>query len=92
MSLTDPQLKRLTEVLLRDLLEQGRAVLKGDRPQALACIEQTLREHFAAEQELDREARRLLEAHLAAAPAGIDRHKVLQMIRRRLADEKGFPL
>lgn len=44
---------------------------------------------------LDADAERLAEEHLRAAragAAGIDRHRVVQMIRTKLAEERGLPV
>ncbi len=92
MRLTEPQLRRFADALLSALLDRGGATLTGERGRALACIEEAFRADMAAERDLDREAQRLLEAHLAGAPADIDRQRLLQMIRKKLADEKGLTL
>jgi hypothetical protein len=50
-----------------------------------------LLENFQQEEELEREADRLAEEHIRKAP-GVDRHKVVQLIKQRLAEERRFVL
>jgi len=92
MRLDDRQTNRLAEHLLTALLERGAARLAGERSQAIQAIADVVRKNQAEEADLDREARRLLELHLAKAPAGIDAQKMLQMIKKKLAEERGVPL
>lgn len=92
MALSDPQLTQLAESLLTALLQRGGATLQAERSKALQCIMTVIRNSEAEEQALDREARKLLEAHLEAAPVGIDQQKLLTMIKRKLAEAKGIPL
>jgi len=89
---TDPQLQRISERLLDDLVAHGGAVLKGERRQTLARIVAVLRSNLAQEQSLDEDAKALLEAHLKQAPAGVDRQKLFLMIKKKLAEERGIPL
>lgn len=92
MRFTDAQLRRLAEALLDRLIQTGGVVLRTERSRVLARIESTVRANLVAEQAIDREAQRLLEAHLAVAPPGVDRQKLFIMIKKRLAEQKGFPL
>lgn len=92
MRFTDQQIRRLADHLLSALTERGGATLKAERGTVLARIEEIVRGNLAEEQDLDREARKLLEAHLQSAPAGVDRQKLLLMIKKKLAEERGFPL
>lgn len=48
-------------------------------------------ENFRQEEELEREAERLADEHIRKAP-GVDRHKVTQLIKQRLAEERRFVL
>jgi len=50
-----------------------------------------LLDNFRQEEELEKEAERLAEEHIRKAP-GVDRHKVLQLIKQRLAEERRFVL
>jgi hypothetical protein len=92
MRFSDEQIHRLSEALLSDLVGRGRARLKADRGRVLSRIEEIIRGNLAQEQDLDREARDMLEAHLKSAPPGIDRQKLFLMIKKKLAEERGIPL
>jgi hypothetical protein len=92
MRFSDEQIHRLAEALLSDLVGRGRARLKADRGRVLSRIEEIIRGNLAQEQDLDREARDMLEAHLKSAPPGIDRQKLFLMIKKKLAEERGIPL
>ncbi len=92
MRFSDDQIHRLAEALLSDLVGRGRARLKADRGKVLRRVEDIIRGNLAQEQDLDREARELLEAHLKNAPPGMDRQKLFLMIKKKLAEERGIPL
>ncbi len=87
MRFGEEQQQRLAESLLKSLVESGVAVLKADPEVVRDRIVAIMRQEVGRDQDLDREAERLLAAHLKAAPPGVDRQKLLQMIRKRLAEE-----
>jgi hypothetical protein len=92
MHFTDEQIRRLAGALLTDLLGRGGAQLKAERGLVQGRIEAIIRGNLAQEADLAREAQKLLEAHLRGAPAGIDQQRLLAMIKKKLADERGLPL
>lgn len=92
MRLDERQINRLAEQLLDALLLNGAARLTGDRGRAILAITEVVQRLRRQLAELDRDARSLLDKHLAAAPAGLDAQKVLQMIKKKLAEERGVPL
>ena len=78
--------------MLKALKEEGGATFKtGEIPLRTRITQVLLREEAVIE-DLDRQANVLLGEHLRAAPPGIDRQKMLLMIRNKLAKEKGIPL
>ncbi|NIQ94788.1 MAG: DUF507 family protein [Desulfuromonadales bacterium] len=92
MRLTDKQIDRIADSLLSALLKEGGATLKSQRGEVIARIGGVIRENLKREEALDREARTLLEAHLKNAGGDVDEHKLLVMIKKKLAEEKDFPL
>lgn len=92
MRFSEEQIHRLAAAVLSDLTGRGRARLKADRAEVLGRIEEIIRGNLAQEQDLEREARALLEAHLKKAPPGMDRQKLFVMIKKKLAEERGIPL
>lgn len=94
MKLTDSQVLRLAETILNDLCAQSLIQFRGERGGVLDIIVSTIRENQAAERALERDAELLLEKTLRAAGGGveIDRHKMLRMIKEKLARERRFIL
>lgn len=92
MRLNEEQLQRLADALLVALTTTGGATLKAERSVVLDRLAGIIRTELGREEDLDREARKLLAAHLKNAPPGVDERKLLQMIKQRLAAEKGIPL
>ncbi len=92
MRFTDEQIRRLADRLLTALVERGGSSLKADRQAVHARLAAIIRGNLTQEEDLDRDARELLEAHLQQAPAGIDRQKMFLMIKKKLAEERGIPL
>ena len=92
MRLTDNQIERVAAVLLKALTEQANATLKAPPGKVKDRIAAIIRANLAEEQALEVEAKRLLAAQLKNAPAGIDQHRLLQMIKKKLAEDRGIPL
>lgn len=92
MRFTDEQIRRLADRLLIALTEQGGIRLKTERGKVLVRVEGIIRANLGQEEDLDREARELMETHLKNAPPGMDRQKLFLMIKKKLAEEKGIPL
>lgn len=92
VKLNEVQLQRLSERLLADLIQQAGAKTKGEHGRIVTCMVATLKTNLEQEQSLEKDAMILLEAHLRQAPPGIDRQKLLLMIKKKLADERGVSL
>lgn len=94
MKLTDSQILRLAESILNDLTADSLIQFKGDRGGVLEIIVSTIRQDQTAERALEQEAERLLEKTLRATGdrGDIDRHKMLRMIKEKLARERRFIL
>lgn len=88
----EEQFLRIATRMLKALKEDGGATLKAGEIPLRAHIAQVLLREEAVVEELDRQAGVLLNEHLRAAPPGIDRQKMLLMIRKKLAKEQGVPL
>lgn len=92
MRLTDKQIHRLADGLLNALLDKGEGALKRERGQALSRIEAVILDNIRQEETIEKQARKLLEDHIKNAPAGVDQHRMLAMIKKKLAEDKDFPL
>ena len=94
MRLKDEQVNRLAERVLEALTAAGLITLKAERGKALDGIRKAIAADVKGEEDLEREAERLLEQTLRAmgGRTEIVRHKMLKMIKDRLAKEKGIVL
>ena len=94
MHLKDDQILRLAEKVLDDLVTAKLITLKKERGKLVQAIREALAADQKAEDTLERDAERLLEQSLAAmgGGAGIDRHKMLRMIKEKLAKERKIVL
>ncbi|ANA39135.1 hypothetical protein A2G06_00580 [Geobacter anodireducens] len=94
MRLKDEQIARLAERLLEGLTAAGLITLKAERSQVLDGIRRAVAADIKGEEDLDKEAERLLEQTLRSmgGGAGIDRHRMLRMIKDKLAKDRGMVL
>jgi hypothetical protein len=95
MHLKDEQIHRLAEKILNDLVAAGEVVLKAERGVIIAAMKSAIATDLQAEESLERDAERILKENLAALGRGaveIDRHKMLRMIKDRLAKERKIVL
>ncbi len=78
---------------MKTLSEKGLIRLRPDmiRKEAEEKVFAAFMANFRQEEELEKEAERLAEEHVQKAP-GVDRHKVTQLIKQRLAEERRFTL
>jgi hypothetical protein len=73
------------------LSEKDLVRLRTNRQSVIEKVAAALLDNFHQEEALTQEAERLAEAHLRTAQ-GLDRHKVIQLIKQRLAEERRFVL
>lgn len=94
MRLKDEQIARLAERLLEGLSTAGLVTLKAERGKVLDSIKRAVAADIKGEEDLEKEAERLLEQTLRSmgGGAGIDRHRMLKMIKDKLAKDRGVVL
>jgi hypothetical protein len=93
MHLKDEQIGRLAEKVLGDLERAGLVTQKQERGLSLAAIKGAISSDLKVEEALERDAEALLEQTLrSVAGDGIDRHKMLKMIKDKLAKERKIVL
>jgi|MudIll2142460700_1097286.scaffolds.fasta_scaffold1627899_1 hypothetical protein len=94
MRLKEDQINRLAERVLERLTAAGLITLKVERGKVLDGIRRAIAADVKGEQDLEQEAERLLEQTLRSMRGGadIDRHKMLKMIKDKLAKDKGIVL
>ncbi|KAF0220802.1 MAG: hypothetical protein FD174_799 [Geobacteraceae bacterium] len=94
MRLKEDQINRLAEKVLGDLTAAGLILLKKERGTVLAGIREAVTADIKAEEALERDAEALLEQTLRSmkGSADIDRHKMLRMIKEKLAKDRKIVL
>jgi DNA-binding transcriptional regulator YhcF (GntR family) len=93
MHLKDEQIGRLAEKVLGDLERSGLLTAKQGRGALLAAVKSAIAADLKVEEALERDAEALLEKTLRAMGGeGIDRHKMLRMIKEKLAKERKIVL
>lgn len=94
MRLKDEQVARLAERIMEDLTRGGLVALKKERGSALAAVKAAISTDIRDEETLERDAEKLLDQTLAGmgGGSGIDRHKMLRMIKEKLAKDRKIVL
>jgi hypothetical protein len=94
MHLKDEQIARLAEKVLGDLERGGLVTAKQGRGALLAAVKSAVAADLKVEEALERDAEALLEQTLRGIGGGdgIDRHKMLRMIKEKLAKERKIVL
>lgn len=95
MRLKDDQIHRLAEKVLNDLTTARQITMKKERGTILAAVKGAIAGDLKAEQDLERDAETLLEQNLRAlghGAADIDRHRMLKMIKEKLAKDRKIVL
>ncbi len=87
----EQEMRRIAAAVL-DRMEKGRlARITGPRAAVEGRIVAALRANMRAEEEIEAEAARFAETH-GRELVGMDRHRVLQLVKERIARERGFTL
>lgn len=91
MRYSEAECRAAAKALVSRLSDRGLVQLRTEQRQGIEKVVEALLDNFRREDELRHEAERLAEAHMPAGQV-VDRHKVVQMITRRLAEERNFVL
>lgn len=95
MRLKQEQIQRLAGKVYDDLSADGLLVTRSERAAIVEAISAVIAKNFAAEQNLERDAERLLDETIAGMGRGaadIDRRRMLKMIKEKLAKERKMVL
>ncbi len=90
MRLKEDQITRLADKVLADLTTAGLIVLKKERGAVLTAIKSVIAADVKVEEALEKDAEKLLDQTLRSMGGGtdIDRHKMLRMIKEKLAKDR----
>lgn len=95
MRLKEEQIRWLAEKVYTDLAADRLIVPRKDRTAAVASIARAITQDISREQDLERDAERMLDETIAAMGRGaadIDRRRMLRMIKEKLAKERKIVL
>ncbi|MBJ6724670.1 DUF507 family protein [Geomesophilobacter sediminis] len=94
MRLKDEQIARLAEKVLTDLEAKKLMVAKQGRGALVEAVKAAIAKDVKAEDNLEKDAEALLEQTLRSmgGAGDIDRHKMLRMIKEKLAKERKIVL
>ncbi len=84
-------MQRLATSVLTRLEKAGLLRITGQRAKVEQRIVSAFRANIRAEEDIEAEAARFAESH-SRDLVGMDRHKVLQLVKERIAKERGFTL
>ena len=92
MKVSEKQMKRMAEALLKSLKEQKVITFKEKEDVTLERATAIIRADFQREAELDREVNRMMDDLERQNPGEFQRYKMFPMLKKRLAKEKGIVL
>jgi hypothetical protein len=88
MRLKEPQVKHLCQKVLLTLRAKQLIILKRPESEILAKMEAIFVKDLKVEEEIDREAKRLVEQYADKAGGSIDRQKMFTLIKRQLVKDR----
>lgn len=93
MKLTPEQIERVVAKVLENLKTKGLVEFKSDEKTVLDKMERVFTEDLHAEDDLDREVEGMLDEHSRDVDSGgVDYRKVFNMVKHKLARERGIIL
>jgi len=91
MKLRDGEMQRIATSVLTRLEKSELLKIAKNRTAVEQRIVAALRANIRAEEDIEAAAERFAESH-SRELVGMDRHKVLQLVKERIAKERGFTL
>ena len=92
MKVTEKQMKRMAEAILRGLKEQKVIQFKEKEDVVVERAAAMIRADYQRERELDQEVNRMMDDLERQNPGEFQRYKMFPMLKKRLAKEKGIIL
>ena len=93
MRLSKEQIEKISRLILENLKKKGLVVFKAPEDVVLRRVIEIFTEDIRKEDELDREVERILSQHTGEIESGrIDYRKMFNMIKHRLARQRGIVL
>lgn len=93
MKLSREQIDKLSRSILETLRDKHLMVIKSDEHKVIARITEVMLKDMHAEEDLDREVEKVLEAHTREITSGkLDYKRMFTMLKAKLAKERGIVL
>lgn len=95
MAFSPQQVAALAKAIVDGLARADLAQISGGHNAAEAAVAKVFEEYGVAEAALSRDAEKRADDEirkLGSQAVGLDRRRVVQMIKQKLASEKGFPI
>ncbi len=91
MKIKPEQADRLADRLLKNCRAKDLIILKTDEGAVRKIIGEIITQNFREEEAIEEEARKMLDS-LAGQTKEMDQYKMLLLIKKKLAEKKGFIL
>ena len=92
MRVTEASCQHIASHIVRVLSEKNLIRVRGEKKGIVDKVAAVLLDNFRQEEMLEKEAEQLADEHLRSTSGGLDRRRVVQMIKQRLAEERRFSL
>ena len=93
VKVSEKQIEQMTTAVVSGLLEKSLVAPKGTRSELERAVRSVISEDLAAEDALDQEVERLLAPHVSKLDEeGADYRKMFNMLKQKLARERGIVL
>ena len=92
MRLREDHIKRIAKLVMKKFKQTGVVKFLKSEHDVEQKIADVIFKNMMAEEQLDEEAQKTLEKYRAQAPADFDERKMLMMIKKQLAKDRGFVL
>lgn len=91
MRVSSADINGLAERIVAALLKQGYVKPRGDKAALSKRVAELILRNLEEEVALEAEAEKMADKHMRTM-AGMDQRRVIDMIKKKLAEEKGFTL
>jgi hypothetical protein len=88
------EIQRLAERIVETLLKQGHVKAKAEKSVLSRRIVELMMKNFDEEAAIEADAEKMAQQHIrrSAGGAGMDERRVIDLIKKKLAEERGFSL
>ncbi len=91
MRLKEAQIERFVHLLLKTYQEKELIVIKANLGEIQNRLKAVIERNFSEEEKIEEEARRMTDS-LGRESKEVDPHKMFLLIKKKLAEKKGFIL